>query len=326
MQIVKMQFGSQVYGTNLPTSDKDYKGIFLPSPREIILGSAADVIQDNTKVDITKKSTADDIEMENFSLKKYIKLLTDSQTTPVGMLFVPSKWYQEEPSLIWQQILDNKDKFLSSGVSAFVGYCRTQANKYGIKGSRMNTCKAIVDLLNELINIDGATAKLNHNWDKIEDFVNYGKYQHCSILKEKMRNSDKEVRMLEVCNRKAQEFVTLKEAHSIFNRVYQEYGHRAIQAQNNENIDWKALMHACRVYNETRELLTTGKITYPRPEAPLLLDIRLGKIKYNWVAEYLENGLEELETLVEKSVLRNQPDRKFAEDFIFNTYHQWVLQ
>lgn len=34
--IVKMVFGSFLYGTDTPESDKDYKGVFLPSWEEIL--------------------------------------------------------------------------------------------------------------------------------------------------------------------------------------------------------------------------------------------------------------------------------------------------
>lgn len=38
--IMETVFGSHLYGLNTPTSDKDYKGIFLPHPRDILLGKA----------------------------------------------------------------------------------------------------------------------------------------------------------------------------------------------------------------------------------------------------------------------------------------------
>ena len=37
--ILKTAFGSHIYGTNLPTSDHDYKVIFLPEPKNIILNN-----------------------------------------------------------------------------------------------------------------------------------------------------------------------------------------------------------------------------------------------------------------------------------------------
>ena len=36
--IVKMVFGSHLYGTNTPQSDKDFKGVFMPTNEQIYLG------------------------------------------------------------------------------------------------------------------------------------------------------------------------------------------------------------------------------------------------------------------------------------------------
>ena len=322
-EIVKMQFGSHVYGTNLPTSDIDYKAVYIPTRKQIILNQIVPVINETTKEDLTKKSTKDDIECETFAFCKFIKLLMESQTVPVGMLFVPEKWYVTTPTADWTNILENKSKLLSSGVSSFVGYCRTQANKYGIKGSRVAASKNIVDLLTELMLQYGKDTKLKDCWEHFEEFVQ--KNEHSAIVTDNLRGTDRTVRMIEVCNRKMQEFNTLKQAFVLYEKVYEEYGARARQAQQNENIDWKALMHACRVYTETKELLIGGHITYPRPDADFLMKVRLGELPYKMIAEYLEQGLEELEPLVEHSILRSQPDVFFAEDLIYKTYYRQML-
>lgn len=49
--------------------------------------------------------------------------------------------------------------------------------------------------------------------------------------------------------------------------------------------DVKAAMHVIRLLNEGIEYLKTGKITYPRPEKDLLIDIRTGEFK----TEQIEN-------------------------------------
>lgn len=321
-EIVRMQFGSHVYGTNLPTSDIDFKAVFIPSYRDIILGKTRDAFNETTKQDRTQKSTADDIECEHFSLKKFITLLLASQTVPIGMLFTPEKWYQAEPHAAWLEIIQNKDKFLCTQLKAFVGYCRTQANKYGIKGSRVAAARAIVALLETLIAKHGHLTKLTTVWTAFEDFANRGNIQHAEIIVERLRRQGTPVRMLNVCGRKVQEFTTLKDAYNIYNRVFLEYGHRALQAEKNENVDWKALMHACRVYQETLELLATGFITYPRPESTYLLAVRKGLIPYKTIAEFLEDGFEELEHRVKDSILPQQPDYAFAEDLLFKWYSQ----
>ena len=50
-------------------------------------------------------------------------------------------------------------------------------------------------------------------------------------------------------------------------------------------------MHDIRLLYEAKELLTTGKITFPRPEVGLLKDIRKGKFKL-YEIEQMANQLE----------------------------------
>jgi len=68
-----MEFGSTVYGTRLPTSDTDYKSIFIPSKRDLYLGRAPETIQHKTKLDATARNTADDVDEESFSLRKVLR-------------------------------------------------------------------------------------------------------------------------------------------------------------------------------------------------------------------------------------------------------------
>jgi predicted nucleotidyltransferase len=73
--LVKMQFGSHVYGTNVSTSDHDYKAVHLPEGRDILLQRPKNTINIKTKVDGTKKNTAEDVDFESFSVQQYLKLL-----------------------------------------------------------------------------------------------------------------------------------------------------------------------------------------------------------------------------------------------------------
>ena len=42
--------GSHLYGTSTPSSDRDYKGVHLPSGRELVLQRAENVIDDSVVV------------------------------------------------------------------------------------------------------------------------------------------------------------------------------------------------------------------------------------------------------------------------------------
>ena len=67
-------------------------------------------------------------------------------------------------------------------------------------------------------------------------------------------------------------------------------------------------------------IIAPPHITYPRPEAELLLAIRKGELPYKDVAEMLETGLDRLEECHRISTLPDRGDQDAAERFILETY------
>jgi hypothetical protein len=321
--IVKMQFGSHVYGTNIPSSDLDYKAVVLPSPRDIILQRAKQTVVENTKINSSARNTADDIDFETFSLQQYLKLLCEGQTIAFDMLFTPDKFYLQEPDPIWRVIQANKDQFLSKRIQAFVGYCRQQANKYGIRGSRIAAFRAAAELIDRLGNQYGRASKLSKGWIEIEAFVM--QHEYCDIVEEKVVTKDNQHSyLLTVCGKSVQQNLSFEKAYEVFQRSVQAYGERALQAEQNEGVDWKALMHAVRVGDEAIEFREKGFITFPRENANLLLQIRQGKLHYKAVAEIIENQLLQLESMEVNTSIRDEPNTLFADDLVFDVYSSLI--
>lgn len=315
MIIFKTEFGSKVYGTSVPTSDTDYKSIFIPTPNEIILQRAPKVITNNTKKDTTAKNEASDVDDESISLQHYLKLLSEGQTPMIDMLFTPEKHWQIADG-VWGEIQRNKHLLLTKKLDAVVGYVGQQANKYGVKGSRMNAVKTAIDWLS-LISPPKTT--LNDVKELIELFVRTENSEYISInmIDEKTKGIKP---YLCVCGRNAPFNGTVKHALDMYTKVYDQYGHRAKQAADNQGVDWKALYHAVRVAAEARELLLTGNITFPRPEAQLLLQIRKGELPYAQVAELIEQGLEDVKAAQLVSTLREKADLEWIDDFVYEIY------
>lgn len=313
--IVKMQFGSHVYGTNLPTSDTDFKAVHVPTASDILLQRAKGSILTKTNTG-TERNTAADVDFESFSLQRFMGLLLEGQTVALNMLFTPDQWILET-SLTWLEIRSKKHLWLHSGIKAFIGYCRQQSSKYGIRGSRVAACRETIAFLDGLLEKHGNLTKLKEVWDEIEAFA--ANREHVSLT-EGVINETATVRMLDVCNRKVQEFAPLWDARQIFQKVFDNYGQRALAAERNEGVDWKAVMHAVRACGEAEELLTRHTITYPRPEAELLLVIRKGALAYSEVSVLLEERMERLERLMLSSTLPKEPDHGAAERLVLEVY------
>jgi hypothetical protein len=320
-QVVKMIFGSHVYGTNTPESDLDYKAVFIPSARDILLQRSVKVSRNRSTGPGDAKNAPGDIDIEEFSLHGYLKLLCEGQTVAVDMLFVPDDFYEDEPLKVWRTIQARGKEMIPAAASAFVGYCRSQANKYGIKGSRMNAARDIVDAL-EILDPD---KRLSEYWEFIKSVV--VRHEHMEIIDIVHPHSGASVAHLSVCGRKMPETIRVRDAVKVYGDLWEKYGDRARAAASNQGVDWKALMHAVRVLGQAKELLSSGFIKFPRPDAEFLKEIRLGKRPYKEVAELIEDGIEnQIPALVEASVLPTVPDYSVAEGIIQSAYGKKVTE
>lgn len=313
--IVQIKFGSHLYGTNTPISDEDYKSVYIPYATDILLQRVSDSIQLGKKnKQHGEKNLPGDIDNECYSLQKYLKLISEGQTVAIDMLFAPEKSIIKCSSL-WTYIQSNKDKLLTKKSIAFVGYCRTQANKYGIKGSRVSSAKNALRMFESLLAIHGNTAKVGEFFPAEDMNID----EHTRIL-QKETTKGKTERYFECCNRMVGFNNNLKEAVNIYKRIYDNYGERARLAQANEGIDWKALSHAVRVGREAIELLQTNNITFPLPYASHILDIKQGKLSYDVVSNEIEQLLEDIEKESLVSELPEEPDYKFIDGLVCETY------
>lgn len=315
--IVQILFGSHLYGTNTPTSDLDYKSVFVPFSRDILLQRVSNSVQIGGRNKLAgERNTQDDIDNEAYSLQRYLQLLSEGQTVAIDMLFAPNPI---ETTPLWEYIKFSKDKLLTKKSASFVGYCRTQANKYGIKGSRVAAAKTAMEMFEKFVLKNGPAVKVGDFFGT--DNETFDDYTY-TITKETPQN--KTERYFVCCNRMVGFKNTVKEAANIFRKIHENYGDRARQADNNEGVDWKALSHAVRVGREAVELLQTHQITFPLPYASHILDIKQARIPYNQVAEEIEQLLIEVEKAAAVSTLRDEPDQMWIDDLVEEIYRQQI--
>jgi predicted nucleotidyltransferase len=265
--IVKMKFGSHLYGTSTADSDTDYKGVFLPFKRDLLLSKIPKSFTCNTKKGDGKNEPGD-VDTEIYSLHYFIRMACEGQTVALDMLHAPDSAIVHS-SFVWDKLVANREKFYTKNLKAFVGYARKQAAKYGIKGSRLNAVKRVLCRLDcyhseELLS-------------KVWGFLPMGEH-----IVEHPPNANGQ-REYEVCGRKVQETVRVGYAMEVFGKFYKNYGERARKAANNEGIDWKAVSHALRAAFQVKQILTEKTITFPLREAEYLRDVKQGKLDYQSV-------------------------------------------
>jgi DNA-binding transcriptional ArsR family regulator len=304
--IVKMKFGSHLYGTSTADSDTDYKGIFLPFKRDLLLSKIPKSFTCNTKTGDGKNEPGD-VDTEIYSLHYFIRMACEGQTVALDMLHAPDSVIVHS-SFVWDKLVANREQFYTKNLKAFVGYARKQAAKYGIKGSRLNAAGVVLNTLNEFVE-DGRLADI---------WICLPEGEH--IIKHPPNANG--LREYEVCGRKVQETARIGYAKEVFGKFYENYGERARKAANNEGIDWKAVSHALRAAFQVKEILAEKTITFPLREAEYLRAVKQGQLDYqSVVAPRLEALMDEVEELTKMSDLPMKVDRKFWDDFIV-----WVME
>lgn len=246
--------GSQLYGTSLPTSDTDYRGVCL-QPIESLLGLRG---FDQIEQKIPDRTI--------FGVRKFLTLAADCNPNIVEILFAPL----EGPTVvivtpIWEEIVKQRHLFISKAARhRFIGYAHSQFGRMATHHEWMNKPPEDVkpedygahqDPKGQYVWPNGFVKNEYHNKHNI--WVNYQTW--------------------------------LKNRNPTRHALEAKWGY-----------DTKYGMHLIRLVEEGMELLTTGKITLPRPNAEFLLKIRNeGVYSYDDMRDYLDKAeglMAEMET------------------------------
>ena len=321
-KIVEIKVGSHLYGTATKDSDVDIKAVYLPSARDILLQKVQPIISESRLKESGEKNTAEDVDYESYSPERFLKLLAEGQTVGLDMLFSPDSSMLTEPDPLWRNIQGLAPRILNKKAVPFVNYCRRQANKYGIKGLRVAAARQALEFLTQAEKQYGASEKLVCVASEIEKLTESSEFL---IIGEMIHPNGSTSSYFEISGKKALLSASIQSARTIAQSLVDEYGERALIAEKNEGIDWKALYHAVRVGREAIEFLSTHRITFPRPEAEHLLAIKQGKLQFVEVSKEIETILEDVETAAELSTLPETCDDQIIDNFIENLHRKIVV-
>ena len=294
--IVDMVFGSHLYGTAGPSSDKDFKGVYLPTLTQMRLGKFPKSYNENTKQNSSEKNTSEDTDREVYSLHYFLELAKKGETVALDMLHAPeSAWVSH--TWKWKVIVDRRSMFYTKNLSSLVGYARKQAAKYGVKGSRLAEAKAVLTVLKE----HGA---LPLGPQKVHDILSLlPTGEHCGL------QTSNGVEFYEVCGKKMTLNAFALHYVPMMEHFVEEYGNRAKQAEANEGIDWKAVSHAFRAAFQVKGILLDGDFTYPLPETEFLRAVKSGSLHFKTeVGPRLDALMDEVEALSANSTLPDAVD------------------
>lgn len=321
--IVRMRFGSHLYGTNTPESDLDIKAIYLPTARDILLQRVKPAVTGHREKAKGEKNTADDTDFEAYSPAKFLNLLSEGQTVALDMLFAPPGAMLETPDAIWREMQDLAPRLFSKKTTAFVSYCRQQARKYGVKGERLSAVRLALDGLTEIEANYGSNEKLGAAAGELAALTETNPL--LAIVQ--LPNPDGSLASyFDVAGKKAIFSASIKAARAMTQSLFDEFGARTRAAEANQGVDWKAMSHSVRIARQAIEFLETGRIIFPRPEAAHLLAIKRGELPYEVVGAEIEDLLSAVELAAVRSNLPDDCDPTIADDFVMRLYEGIVRE
>lgn len=312
-----------MYGTSTPASDLDFKSVYIPSAREILLQRVKGSVRSGRLKAEKEKNLPGDIDQESYSLQRYLEHAADGQTVALDILFAPEWAMMHPPAPEWIELMANRRRLMTRKSAAFLGYCRQQANKYGIKGSRVAAARLALGILNDLLDCYVSTSKLGQWENTIRSAI--AGVEHMTIIDIPLA-SGTIIRHWDVCGRKLPFTSSVKNAHGIIQILVNEYGQRAQAAEVQQGIDWKALSHAVRVGTQALEFLATEKVTFPLPNAGHILAIKTGRIPYQDVSQEIEDLLVRVERGAATSPLPERSDLEWIDDFVARVYGDEVCR
>ena len=80
------EFGSHLYGTDTPDSDIDYKGVFLPSKKEMLLGNKCKSLHYSSGKN-DDRNTKEDVDVDLWSLQYFFFFFFKEERNAIKLLF-----------------------------------------------------------------------------------------------------------------------------------------------------------------------------------------------------------------------------------------------
>lgn len=330
--IFMTKHGSQAYGTNLPTSDLDIKGVAVP-PREYFLGFSM-------KFEQAEARTPNDLVI--YDLRKFMHLAADCNPNICEVLWTDeSDWLKVEP--VARLMLDNKEMFISKKAKfTFSGYAIAQLKRINTHYRWLKNPPASPPVRTEyglpettvipkdqLAAAEAAIKKRVEAWELDPEVLDPAarvalQGRVTTMLSEiaavaKIKEEDLQWRTAAELVGYNQNFIDLLERERRYRSKkqewdqYQNWKETRNAARSELEAKWgydtKHAMHLVRLMRMCREILLTGKVVVKRPDYEELLSIRAGSWPYEKLIEWANNEDKAMNELYKTSTLRREPDR-----------------
>lgn len=330
--ICRMLAGSHAYGTNIATSDVDYRGLFFASPEYIrtpfyTINEVSDKNEEDTKY---------------YEVSQFLKLFAAGNPNILELAFTDMQ-HVELTSDPYELIRTTAPALLSKKVAfTFSGYAIAQLKRIRGHNKWINNPQPVdapvqSSYLSLVQNFTPAKIfkidVLKYNQDHA--LVHYGNdiYAIYECPGQRLFNANGTLKpyvtQSEALDSRKSPLFLMKYNKQEYNQDHDAWKNYWNWKKNRNEArgtleeqfgyDTKHAMHLVRLLNMGEEILSTGQVNVLRPDAQHLLDIRGGKLTYEEVVEFAEAKDAHIrEVLYKTTDLPHAPDIKLASKLLMD--------
>lgn len=329
--LVKHLAGSHAYGTSTPTSDVDYRGIFVADP--------INVRTPFFRVDEVEVTSEEDTKL--YELANFMKLAVDCNPNVVETLWIDEgSLVAAHPAYLLlrearHQLLNRKIAFTTSGY-ALAQLKRIRGHNKWINNPQPEARPQMVDFVSMVQNF--TTEKVMprdfslHDFDRNWRLVPFGKDVFGLYQIEGYRTYNAETGNLNddydsesraelgtpsfVAKFNRPEYEDAKVRWEQYWEWKKNRNEKRSVLEEQFGYDTKHAMHLVRLLRMGYEAVTEGVLRVKRPDAVELLTIRNGAWTYEQVVAYAEEMDKKVYAAVETSPLPKAPNTKLAASLV----------
>lgn len=294
-----LKFGSNLYGTNTPESDLDLKTIFIPSFRKWIGGSPESTYKvkyfpDGKLAGPNDVMGAGCVEETFISITDFFKHLASGEVQAVEMFFAiiagKFEFVDGEFFALCQQF---KREYLAQvPIKNMVGFAKKSTLDYVGRKSSLDAVTAAIDLLtNHGLKASNLTKARMDTVVENKTFMQALRDANIPNISfgtlNLTKGSEETIESFKVASSTFGATTSVNNVISGLLALEKKYGARVRTVDS--SVEWKSMMHAIRCFQQAEEFVSSGTITFPRPNAEFLKSVRRGEITQEDASVLLES-------------------------------------
>ena len=328
--------GSRAYGTSLPHSDTDLKGVFvLPENQFFGLEYTPQVANE----------TNDEVFYE---LRRFVELLLKNNPTVLELLGTPADCVIYKHPLFEQ--FQPRDFISRLCRQSFAEYAVAQIRKAKGLNKKINhpeppARKSVLDFCYVTVGAGAqpvaawlarkhyemaqcGLANVPHLTDLYALFVDATperRHHYRGLVRDPETSQDVQLSAVPKGEEPVAYLSFNRNGYSTYCRVFREYWEWVEKrnaeryqntVQHGKNYDAKNMLHVFRLLQMAREIAASGELHVRRPNREFLLQIRRGEFDYEELVAKAEELVEQVEAAFAASALPEAPDKELAEQLL----------